>query len=601
MKKVLYLFTLILFLVASCDPMEKIYDELDAMDTGYKNNIEYTLNEGDYAAIADLTTGDAAAFIEDNMYFNDTYSAAEYIPPYLSELYPALSEGSSAMITYKYNDAIPDNLAWYTDLDEYELVDGDYQSADGVLQVTKYFSPGYSPEIYIPEVLNSEFPSPSSGDLVVVEYMYSDVDAEVDFAGSANLPFWEDALNADLGTFTAQDVVGANKVWYQSGFGGDDYAKMTGYDGGATEQEDWLVSPGIDLTGRTDIYLAFRHAANYVGGEWGLLNVLISTDYVDDVTTATWTNLTVPNWPSGTNWTFVESGDIDLSSYADQTVYIAFKYESTTVTAATWEIDWVEVREPSIPVLGKDPLGYKTVYEYGGGMWKKSTGVYNVTVPDYDAMGAPGKYNNFDASTPPSDYIPTLLKTLFPLAGEETEKVVIYRYYTGITGIWTITLADKYVMTNGEWMSTYNYIDNRTSQFLYSNGTWVFDPTVIFTMKSEDYQMVVDWVEANVDASYIDSYGTQEFYTGAGSYYSNYDKRPGKWDEAVFASAEEAIAWGIGNALLPTKFPNAVAQVSGIDVFYVVTYAFYDGSNGTGTVTFQCTKSGPNPEFTLVE
>ena len=52
---------------------------------------------------------------------------------------------------------------------------------------------------------------------------------------------------------------------------------------------------------------------------------------------------------------------------------------------------------------------------------------------------------------------------------------------------------------------------------------------------------------------------------------------------------------------LTTKFPDAVNQVSGIDVFYVVNYAYYDGSNGTGTMTFQCTKSGPNPEFTFVE
>lgn len=86
----------------------------------------------------------------------------------------------------------------------------------------------------------------------------------------------------------------------------------------------------------------------------------------------------------------------------------------------------------------------------------------------------------------------------------------------------------------------------------------------------------------------------------AGSYYSNFDLRPGKWDESVFDSWQDAVTAAIGNALLPSKFPNAVAQVSGIDVFYVVTFTTYGGPFGKFNVTFQCTKSGPNPEFTLI-
>ncbi|MCA1757178.1 MAG: choice-of-anchor J domain-containing protein [Bacteroidales bacterium] len=601
MKRLLYFITIMALIITSCEPMAEIYDEMEANDTGYSSSVEYTLTEDDYVAIADLTTNsDAASFIESKMYFTDDYPAADLIPAFLAQLYPALSEGSSVMVTYKYNNEIPDDLTDYTDLDGYTIAEDEYQSADDILQVVKYYSPGYSPEIYIPAVLAEGVADASPEDLLVVEYKYSDVTPEVDMEGDAYVPFWEEGFDADLGTFTQQSVTG-DQLWVQASYGGDDYAKMSGYASGAQENEDWLVSGSMDLSGYDEVYLAFRHAANYVGGEWDLLSVMISTDYTDDVTTATWSELTVPVLPAGNNWVFVESGNIDLSSYIGETVNIAFKFMSTTDVAATWEIDWVQLREPGFQILGKDPETLKTVYEYkSSGKWMVSEDVYIVTGPDYNAMGAPGKYDNFSASDLPYDYIPALLSARYPLAGEGSEKVVIYRYYTGVTGVYTITLADRYLFSDGEWHSTYQYVGEMTSQFLFSNGEWVFDPTVVFEMGSADYQLIVDWVETNIGSEMVDSYGTQEFYHAAGSYYSNFDLRPGKWDETVFDSWQDAVTAAIGNALLPSKFPNAVAQVSGIDVYYTVTFATYGGPSGKFSVTFQCTKSGPNPEFTLV-
>jgi len=606
MKKILYLFVLTLFILSSCDPMAEIYDDLDDMNTGYKNSVEYTLTEDDYAAIADLTTDvDASEWIGDMMYFTDEYSAADYVPDYLEVLYPALSEGSSAMISYKYNDEIPDDLVDYTDLDEYAMGSSDYQSADGKLQTIGYFTPSYVPEVYIPLFLEGEIDVPESGDLAIAEYEYAAADPEILYNYTTYEAFWEEGFDSDLGVFTAFSLVGDNQEWYKSGYGDDDYAKISGYDSGSRfDNDDYLISEEIDLTGETDIYLNFRQAANYVDGQWDFLKVYISTDFDGvNVATASWDEITIANWPAGNGWTFVEAGQTDISSYAGETIHIAFRYRSSTTIAATWEIDWVTLSNSTTAdvVLGVEPEEYKAVYEFDGNDWLKSSDVYIVTVADYDAMGAPGQYDNFSADDKPVDYIPNLLSERFPLAGEESEKVVIYRYYTGVSGVYTITLADTYVYTDGEWMSTYQYVGDVTSQFLYSDGNWVFDPTVIFTMKSSDYQTIVNWVDVNLGSSYVDSYGTQEFYTGAGSYYSNYDKRTGKWDDSVFDTADEAIAWGIANALLPSNFPNAVTQVSGIDVFYVVTFAYYDGSSGTQTMTFQCTKSGPDPEFTWVE
>lgn len=603
MKNILYLFTLILFILSSCDPMAEIYDDLDDMNKGYKNSVEYTLTEDDYVEIADLTSDqDAADWIGDKMYFTDDISAADYVPDYLEVLFPALSEGSTAMITYKYNNDIPEDLVDYTDLDEYTMGSSDYQSADGKLQTIQYFTPSYVPEVYIPMFIKGEIDMAEEGDLAIAEYEYATADPEILYDYTTYTPFWEEGFDSDLGVFTAFSVTG-DEAWEQASYGDDAYAKMSGYSGGAQENEDWLISEDIDLSGQSEVFLNLRQAINYAGGELGYLQVFISSDFDGvNIGTATWDEMTLATMPPGTNWNFVEAGEKDISSYAGETINIAFKFTSTTSVAATWEIDWVTLSTQTVEdvVIGVDPEDYKAVYEFDGDDWVKSQDVYIVSDVDYDAMGSPGSYNNFSGSDLPYDYIPALLTSKFPLAGEGSEKVVIYRYYTGVSGVYTITLADNYVFTAGEWMSTYQYIGDLTSQFLYSDGNWVFDPTVIFTMKSADYQAIVDWVEVNVGASYVDSYGTQEFYTGAGSYYSNYDKRSGKWDDAVFATADEAIAWGIANALLPTKFPDAVTQVSGIDVFYQVTLAYYDGSSGTQTMTFQCTKSGPDPEFTYV-
>jgi hypothetical protein len=605
MKKTIFYLAIFLIVFSSCNPMEEIYDEMDKNDKGFSADIEYTLQDADYSTVASLATSTNsvdAAFISSNKYFNDTVPAAAYVPAFLAKKYPALSKGSSAMVTYNYNGPVPDDLEMYLSADKYTLVEDDYSSIDGVLQATSYFSPAYAPEVYIPEVLEANIDAPAVGDLILVSYKYSTVDPQVDFENIADVVIWEESFNGSLGGFTSYNLVGAQDFTATS-YGDDEFVKISGYASGNQDNENWLISGPIDLTGITDASFNFRETANYVSGHWDYLTALVSTDWdgtEPGISTATWNTLSGYTLPAGNNYVFVESGKIDFSSYANQTIYVAFRYLSGVSTAAaTWEIDWAKLIKPGDkpPVIGLQPLTCKTYYEYTGNGWEKAENLYYLNSVDYDAMGSPGKYNNFSTTDRPQDYLPALLDYKYPLAGEGFSVVVVYTFYAGST----FDLADKYTVANGTWTPTYNYIEPKTSQFLYSNSGWVFDPTVSFTMKSDDYQIIVDWVKTNKGASYIDSYGTQEFYFGAGSYYSNFDLRSGKWDDSVFDTWQDAVTAGIGEALLPTKYPNAVTQVSGIDVFYIVTLATYSGSNGVYTVKFQCTKSGPNPEFTLIE
>jgi hypothetical protein len=600
MKKIIFYLMVFVLILSACDPMKQINKELNALNTGYKNSVQYTLISSDYTAVGTLaasTNSVHATFIKNNMFFTDTVSAASYIPAFLAGKFPALSTGSSALITYNYNGKMPGDLTKYSAANGYTLMPADYQSIDSVLQVAGYFSPGYAPEVYIPAVLATKIASPATGDLVLATYNYSTVDPKVNFHSLGDRVIWQETFTGSLGTFTAYSITGA-QVWAPATTGSDQYAKMSGYSGGNKENEDWLISGPISLSGISNASFNFREAVNYLNGQWNQLSVLVSSNWDGTqagIATAGWTPLTGYTLPAGNNWTFVESGKINFSSYANKTISIAFKYTSSTTNAATWEIDRAELLVPGAPVTGLAPNVYKAYYQYTGSGWVKVDNAYYVNIVDYNSMGAPGTYDNFSATAQPQNYLPGLLKARYPLAGQDNEVVVVYKYYNGTA---TLTLATRYKFNNNTWVSSYDYVVPKTSQFIYSNSGWIFDPTVSITMISADYQIIIDWVKANKGASFVDSYGTQDFYTGSGAFYSDFDL--GKYDKTQFATWQDAVKFAIGNILLPAKYPSAVTQVSGVDVFYIVSFVTY-GPAGKYSIKFQCTKAGPNPEFTFVE
>lgn len=98
--------------------------------------------------------------------------------------------------------------------------------------------------------------------------------------------------------------------------------------------ESWLISPAIDLSQLTSATLTFEQAGNKFFSEKceNYCSVMVSTDREN------WTPLKLNVWPEGNSWDFYTS-TANLSAYAGQsTVYIAFKYTSTSSTAGTWEV-----------------------------------------------------------------------------------------------------------------------------------------------------------------------------------------------------------------------------------------------------------------------
>jgi len=576
-------------MLTACNPMKDINDELDDKGTTYVKSIEYTLTDADYESLG----GNVAK----NHAFSGSDPATDYIPPFLKSKYPALTEGSVDKITYNFKNDYPD-LTTYTAASKYTLTDADYASASTTIGVAKYFSPLNPADKYLPSILNSAITGASTGDVYVVSYMYSDVEPQESDIQDVTVYSYDFA--EDLGDFTAYNVSGT-QAWIWKSYSGDGYAYMTGYASGNQDNEDWLISPQIDLTGITNVTFNATQTAKYVNGKWDQLSFQVSTDFTTDPSAATWTTLTLQNMPTGSDWTFVNSGNVDLSAFDGQKIYIGIKYISNSSAAATWEVTDLAVKGQKIVTKSAkiiDPVAIEEFYTYNSG-WKKPTNAYILTTPDYDSMGEtsgkPGQYNNFSSSINPDDYLPQFLGIKFPYAQEGDVMNVIYKYYSSTTK----TYGDQYSVVNGIW-EKYDPVEVKTDQFILANtNEWVFDPTVKYTMLSSDYQIIVDYVKANIGTQYISSYGNNETYYGSNAYYSEFQISTSYFDSS-FATWEDAVKEAIGKAFLPTKYPDAVAQVSGIDVNYGITFATYEGSMVNHVITFVCSKSGPSPTFTFV-
>ncbi len=156
-------------------------------------------------------------------------------------------------------------------------------------------------------------------------------------SGGEDYLFVED-FKEDLGTFSTYSVTG-DQVWEWADFDSG-CAKMTGFvDGTHYENEDWLISPQISLSGQTGVKMSFREAINHLT-DYDHLKVLISTDFSGsgNPNTATWNEISGFTRAAGNSWTFFETNEVSLAAYEGQNIYIAFKYTCSSSASSTWEV-----------------------------------------------------------------------------------------------------------------------------------------------------------------------------------------------------------------------------------------------------------------------
>lgn len=183
-------------------------------------------------------------------------------------------------------------------------------------------------------------------------FPYTNSGAHIDYKSNGNYPttnatteditvlLFED-FNESLGVFTAYSAYG-EQVWHQDTYQGITYANMNGYAYGvANANEDWLISPAINKTGFSNVFVEFSTAMKF---EWIPLRVMISTNYNGQSAPNyyDWQDITdLFNYSTG-NYEWVESGRISVG-IPSNTFYLAFVYTSNTTNAPSWEIDFVSI------------------------------------------------------------------------------------------------------------------------------------------------------------------------------------------------------------------------------------------------------------------
>ncbi len=152
---------------------------------------------------------------------------------------------------------------------------------------------------------------------------------------------FEESFAAGQGEFTIENdnlPDGLQYVWSAD----SRYAcmKASAYAGGSDHAaSSYLISPEIDLTGYTDVKASFDQALNFYSD---IEAAKTESTFVVREAGGQWEVMEIPTYPSSLSWSFLSTGQIDLSKYAGKKIQVAFHYTSDR-KAGTWEVKNLKV------------------------------------------------------------------------------------------------------------------------------------------------------------------------------------------------------------------------------------------------------------------
>ena len=150
MKKIFYSFAILSLVFTSCNPMEEIYEEVDAQETVISGEAQFTLTDDDYDAL-DRGYGN----------FNSIDQAKSLLPDFLSNKFPAWGRESLADVTFKVYQPAYDERS----LEVYTVSSQDY-AANG------HTYGNFSRDYHMTDFLDVTYPNPANRLLVSSTYKY---------------------------------------------------------------------------------------------------------------------------------------------------------------------------------------------------------------------------------------------------------------------------------------------------------------------------------------------------------------------------------------------------------------------------------------------
>ena len=189
--------------------------------------------------------------------------------------------------------------------------------------------------------------------------------------------------------FTPISLIGSQNWRYDSKYG----AKMSGFQDNVTHQnEDWLISPAMDLSKYSSVTLEFSHAFGPAASvpttatQKAQYTCWVSNNFDGDVATATWKKLPITYGTSA--WSFITT-TVDIpAENLKENCRIAWKYVCDD-ESATWEINSVDVT--GAPIQQVEVISGPN--KYSGDIVVPATVTMNDTVYNVVAIGTEAFYN----------------------------------------------------------------------------------------------------------------------------------------------------------------------------------------------------------------
>ena len=185
--------------------------------------------------------------------------------------------------------------------------------------------------------------------------------------------------------------------WTREEFDGDYFAEMSGFQSDSVN-EDWLVSPGFDLSNVTeDYFFSFTSAYNF-GGDTFQVKVSTNYDGSSDPTNSefNWTDITNEFQFSQTGYNEVFSGAYNLNSFNGDTLYIAYQYRAPANDGGTMQIDDITIEQQNPLVINEVLANNQNVNTDGNGENDEWIEIYNPNTTDINL-------SNYSISDDPAD------------------------------------------------------------------------------------------------------------------------------------------------------------------------------------------------------
>lgn len=629
--------------------------ELDGFEVPVKTDvqsIDYTLTAADYSTLAANATNKALAgsalsaqlkAVGSQAYFTDEISARQYVPALLADPsfpYFTLTDGSSIRLTYRTAAALPAEIALAAASLTYVVTEENYQAVwESDNDYVTAFSPSRPASKYIPALLAAKFPDAADGDLVVAGYQVSSTDPVFNAAPEPDVPSWKPSdVISSLAVGDQADITAWVTGICTSGFIATDASgSIFVYMGSSFDYASYAVGDQVTISGSVSAY----NKGLQISGSSAEIEITGKGDYtypapviytgtaLDETITRTSDALAVYGSVTGTvsvsgkNINIIvdgaETAQGSVYYVTDQTkeqlvdgslvtvngYFIAISgkrycnFVVTSVTAGAAKQKSLS-RSASVQVASEE---VNTMYRYSGGRWSVASEFTVLAHSDYQAMGQ--RYDNL-SNDDPATFIPRYCNVNFPYAHEGDTKYVVYNYYASSA---TKRRCDYLVYDGSAWTID-SGITTETSQFVKTGGKWIYDPNVTITLPAGKgveistlyYQTCVDWVLNNIDkptgATYVTSYGNNEYYSGTSAYQGNVDLRAsaaraqyaagyeGMTDDQVVATMKQRFVEQVLPAALATIHPDA-APIDGVEVVYTINFTVYTGTSAEYTVRYR--------------